>query len=144
MPCFAIQGLTQRMGPLWEIRRKLIWLDIWLHNPNISESHLEHRCSRAQCLRRKSHYMVEQISKELFETPPASVYPLCNGFFKLSPNTHIKLQFVDQTPPRLSPFSKTCIKILILPWQYTSFTHLKDNIDIYRMKKIGLYMTCFK
>ena len=27
--------------------------------------------------------MVKQIYKELFETPPASVHSLCNGFFKL-------------------------------------------------------------
>ena len=83
MPCFAMQGLTRGMGPLWEIRRKPFWLDVWLHKLNINECHWQHRCSRAQCLRRKSHYMVEQISKELFETPPASVHPLCNGFFKL-------------------------------------------------------------
>ena len=53
------------------------------------------------------------------------------GSSNFSPNTHIKLKFVDQTQPHLSPFSNTCFKILILPRQYTSFTHLKDNIDTY-------------
>ena len=43
----------------------------------------------------------------------------------------IKLQYVNQNPPHLRPISQTCFKILNLPRQYTCFTHLSHNLDIF-------------
>ena len=50
------------------------------------------------------------------------------GSASFSPNTTIKLEFINQPTSYLRPFSKTCLKILILPRQYISFTALRENL----------------
>ena len=130
--CFAMQGLTRGMGPFWEKLEENVFDSMYGCTIPTSAKVIEsidavERSAKDGKVTKWLNRYIRNCSKHRLLQFIRSV----TGSSNFSPNTHIKLQFVDQTPPHLSPFSKMCFKILILPRQYTSFTHLKDNIDTY-------------
>ena len=134
--CFAMQGLTRGMDPFWGKLEENLFDSIYdcpiTSSAKVTESvdAVERSAKDGKVTTWLNRYIRNYSKHRLFQ-----FIRFVTGSSNFSPNTHIKLQFVDQTPPHLSPFSKTCFEILILPRQYTSFTHLKDNIGTYLSNK---------
>ena len=53
------------------------------------------------------------------------------GSENLVPDELIKVEFTDQSVDHIRPIAETCFKILRLPRQYQSFSHLNDNLIYY-------------
>ena len=62
------------------------------------------------------------------QTELARLIRFITGSPSLIPNTKIKIEFVDQQIS-LRPNFQSCFKILMLPKQYSSLSHMTENLN---------------
>ena len=101
---------------------------IWVYNSLMRKNYSELANRRNLSKRLKSCYVAASICQKLYSFTIKFV-GFVTGSLTFLLDFSNQLQFIDQQLDHARPLSQTCIKILTLPRQFSSFSHLKDVID---------------
>lgn len=136
LPCFSFQSLVKGMGSFWRSVTEDMFASIFdcmvPSEEDLISCITPNECNQKdQKITTWLHRYIRSCTKiELFQ-----LVRFITGSASFPPKTSVKLEFTDQPINHLRPLSKTCFKILILPRQYLSFTHLSDNLNLYLNNK---------
>ena len=132
LPCFVMQSLVRGMGTFWqkvtiEMLDALYVCTIPCPENVIQNLVVDENNKQDAKITTWIHRYIRSCNKDEL----VRFIRFITGSSTFPPSSSIKLQFVDQDPSYLRPLVKTCFKILIIPRQYSSFTQLRENINMH-------------
>ena len=129
-PSYAMQSLLKGMGPFWKEVAKEMFQGYLEEVTPTTESIInsldpEETCPIDQKITTRVHRYLRPCNKKDVFTFVHFVTesPL------LPPGDKIQIKYVNQSELHLHPQAATCFNILILPRQYTCFTHFLESIQ---------------
>ena len=131
-PCFAMQSLIKGMGHFWVKLSKSQFDTIYSCTSPQPEAIIQSLTVNEETKQESKvltwfHRFIRTCSQQEL----IRLVRFITGSSMITPNSNIKLQFVDQSASHLRPLAKTCFKIFFLPRQYQSFTQLSDNLNAF-------------
>ena len=130
VPCFKIQSLIKGMGLLWKKLSPDILDFLFDCTTSLSETVIEHLEPKLGCQKDQSVFTwLNRYIRSCTKTQLQMFVRFITGSSNSAPGTIIQVQFVDQPIDYLMAVSQTFFKILTLPRQFNSFSHLKEVIN---------------
>ena len=136
-PYHGMQSIVKGMGPFW---KKLNSEHIDAMYANLCPT-AENVISNLRTLEKSQHegkivIWLIRFLRSCSQSQLKKFLRLVTGAEVLMPTSNIQVQFVDNpgSLDHIRPQSETCFKILNLPRQYYSLTHLRDNFLCYMEK----------
>ena len=131
-PCFNLQALVQGMGKFWnsvtgDMLQSLYVTTIPTAKKIVECVESNEKGPQDQKVTTWLHRYIRSCTSDQL----VKFVRFVSGSPSLTPNSKIRIEFVNQAVTSLYPTSKACFKILYIPRQYCSFYQLKDNLDIY-------------
>jgi hypothetical protein len=129
-PCFLMQHLVAGMGIFWtKLSEDNIDSIFLLVRPN-AESFIAALVTNEQSKQEgKVVTWLHRYIRACTGLELSRLIRFITGSPCLSPNSKIKVEFIDQTIFSLMPRSQTCFKIFLLARQYSSFTMFEKNLN---------------
>ena len=131
-PFWSMQCIVKGMGGFWnKLDPTMIDALYSTCTPN-SESLIEkiipnETCAQDQAVTTYLHRYIRSCTQSELQL----LVRFITGSSSISPESVIKLEFVDQPPEHLHPLTQTCFKILILPRQFRSFTQFQSIVNVH-------------
>lgn len=132
IPYFAVQSICKGMGSFWN-RVDASMIDALYSSTKPTSSRLiKSLCISEQCAKdQKLTTWLHRFIRSCTNAELGSLIRFITGMTNLTPDSKIKVEYVNQSPGNLRPLSQTCFRILLLPRQYASFYEMKTNLTIY-------------